>query len=128
MKKILLSLSILLCFSFYNKECNYCESLEKVLKNKIVLNFLHIEENNRSILYLEENKYCNLNKDVLKNLSIMTLSKKEVSSQKNVIFIENIEITEKENHKIILFYPIEGVYFEAFFKNKSLYKIETIEK
>lgn len=58
----------------------------------------------------------------------MTLSKKEISNKKNVIFLENIEITEKENYKIILFYPIEGVYFEAFFKNKSLYKIETIEK
>lgn len=127
MKKILL-LSILLCFSFYNKDCNYCESLEKVLKNKILLDFLHIEENNRSVLYLEENKYCNLNKDILKNLSIKTLSKKEISNKKNVIFLENIEITEKENYKIILFYPIEGVYFEAFFKNKSLYKIETIEK
>lgn len=127
MKKILL-LSILLCFSFYNKDCNYCESLEKVLKNKILLDFLHIKENNRSVLYLEENKYCNLNKDILKNLSIKTLSKKEISNKKNVIFLENIEITEKENYKIILFYPIEGVYFEAFFKNKSLYKIETIEK
>jgi hypothetical protein len=127
MKKILL-LSILLCFSFYNKDCNYCESLEKVLKNKILLDFLHIKENNRSVLYLEENKYCNLNKDILKNFSIKTLSKKEISNKKNVIFLENIEITEKENYKIILFYPIEGVYFEAFFKNKSLYKIETIEK
>ena len=126
MKKLLLS--ILLCFSFYNKDCNYCESLEKILKNKIVLNFLHIEENNRNILYLEENKYCSLNKDILKNLSIKTLPKKEVSNKKNVIFIENIEITEKENYKIVLFYPIEGVYFEAFFKNKSLNKIETIEK
>lgn len=127
MKKILL-LSILLCFSFYNQDCSYCESLEKVLKNKILLDFLHIEENNRSVLYLEENKYCNLNKVILKNLSIKTLSKKEVSNKKNVIFLENIEITEKENYKIILFYPIEGVYFEAFFKNNSLYKIETIEK
>lgn len=124
MKKILIS--IILSFSFSN--CNYCESLEKILKNKQVLNFLHLEDNKRSILYLEENKYCNLNKDILKNLSVKTLSKEETSNQKNVIFIKNIEITEKENYKIILFYPIEGVYFEAFFKNESLYKIETIER
>lgn len=125
MKKIFIIFVIFLNFSFSN--CNYCESLEEILKHKSVLNFLHLEEKNRNILYLEKNEYCTLNKNIFYNLKIITLEKESLLNQKNLLIIKDIKNIDKNEYKMILYYPIEGVYFEAIFKNSKLFNIETIE-
>lgn len=128
MKKIFIIISIILAFSFSNDDCEYCKSFEEIVKDKKVLNLLHLEDKNRRTLFVVQNKYCNMNKNILVNLTIKTLSKDEIEKQKNIILIENVEIIKKEEYIITMFYPIEGVYFEAYFKNSKLFKIVTIEK
>lgn len=128
MKKTLIILSFILSFNFSNYNCDYCKSFQEMLENKEILNFLHLEDKNRRILFIPENKYCKLDIELLKNLTIRTLPNKDIESQKNIIFLENVEVINKKEYKITLYYPIEGVYFEGYFKNSKLFKIITIEK
>ncbi len=128
MKKTLIILSFILSFNFSNYNCDYCKSFQEMLENKEILNFLHLEDKNRRILFIPENKYCKLDIELLKNLTIRTLPNKDIESQKNIIFLENVEVINKKEYKITLYCPIEGVYFEGYFKNSKLFKIITIEK
>jgi hypothetical protein len=128
MKKLSIIITFILSLSFNNIDLDYCKSIEEILKNKKVLNFLHLEDINRRTLFVSENKYCNFNKKILINLTIKTLSNQEIKSQKNIILIQNIEVIKKDEFKITIFYPIEGVFFEGHFINSKLFKIVTVEK
>lgn len=110
----------------YNN-CKNCELLEQIFKSKELLHFLHIENSSRRILYLEENKYCNLNKLILEDLMVKSVPASEINKYKNKIFVEKISFITDDEYTLQIFYPREGACFNVYIKDGKLNTINTVE-
>lgn len=109
-----------------NYDCNYCKILESILVNDQVVDFLHLEDKRRQILYLQKNEYCN--QDMVFNNGLKLIYSKIPSDEKNKIFLKNWRTLSDHRYIIELYYPIEGLFITAEIKDDKIVNIETIEK
>lgn len=107
-------------------DCNYCKIVERILANDQVVDFLHLEDKRRQILYLQKNEYCN--QDMVFDNGLKLIYSKKPSKEKNKIFLKEWRTLSENRYIIELYYPIEGLFITAEIKDDKIVKIETIEK
>lgn len=126
MKLLLLIISSIF---FCCEESNNCDILRKIVEDKRVEQFLHLELQDRNKLYLVENENFKCNIRISESLEIITVSKNKTTSFLNYIELISYEKVTESSLVITLKYPIEGAIFKVDFnlKTREIKDIEIIE-